>query len=159
MSTADDLIELAIGAFRLSFAARVFHWNVLGPEFFELHKAFGEDYAALDEDVDRLAERARALGAFFPVSVEPGLEVPKTKAAEDMVKVLAEGHEEAATLIEDIHISADTTTQNLLDELRENHQKKAWMYRSFLGETATPDETEEEPKEEPEGTEEPGPIA
>jgi starvation-inducible DNA-binding protein len=41
---------------------RNYHWNVVGPQFNDLHKLFGEQYEAIDEFVDDIAERARTLG-------------------------------------------------------------------------------------------------
>jgi starvation-inducible DNA-binding protein len=41
---------------------RNYHWNVVGPQFNDLHKFFGEQYGAIDEFVDDSAERARTLG-------------------------------------------------------------------------------------------------
>ena len=41
---------------------RNYHWNVVGSDFGELHKFFGQQYAALDDFVDDVAERARSPG-------------------------------------------------------------------------------------------------
>src|SRR5919201_5650951 len=41
---------------------RNYHWNVIGPRFSQLHEFFKEQYEALDEMVDDIAERARQLG-------------------------------------------------------------------------------------------------
>src|SRR5690242_20987776 len=40
---------------------RNYHWNVLGPQFNDLHKFFEGQYDALNEIVDEVAERARQL--------------------------------------------------------------------------------------------------
>src|SRR4026209_2445442 len=39
-----------------------YHWNVVGPQFNDLLKFFQEQYEALDEMVDEVAERARSVG-------------------------------------------------------------------------------------------------
>src|SRR5919108_1621840 len=41
---------------------RNYHWNVVGPRFNDLHKFFEAQYSALNDIVDDVAERARALG-------------------------------------------------------------------------------------------------
>ncbi len=41
---------------------RNYHWNVVGPQFNDLHKFFEAQYNELNEIVDDVAERARALG-------------------------------------------------------------------------------------------------
>ena len=43
---------------------RNYHWNVVGPQFNDLHKFFGEQYEAIDGFVDDVAERARTRRPF-----------------------------------------------------------------------------------------------
>ena len=45
-----------------------FHWNVTGQLFSQLHSTFEGQYVQLQEAVDSLAERIRALGEFAPGS-------------------------------------------------------------------------------------------
>ena len=42
---------------------RNYHWNVVGPQFNDLHKFFEGQYEALNEVVDDVAERARSWAA------------------------------------------------------------------------------------------------
>jgi starvation-inducible DNA-binding protein len=39
-----------------------YHWNVVGPQFNDLHDFFQAQYTALNEVADDVAERIRALG-------------------------------------------------------------------------------------------------
>jgi starvation-inducible DNA-binding protein len=41
---------------------RNYHWNVVGPQFNDLHKFFEAQYNELNEIIDEVAERSRALG-------------------------------------------------------------------------------------------------
>src|SRR5258706_7605043 len=41
---------------------RNYHWNVVGPQFNDLHTFFQAQYEELDDFVDDVAERARSLG-------------------------------------------------------------------------------------------------
>src|SRR5258706_14757973 len=41
---------------------RNYHWNVVGPQFNDLHKFFEGQYEELNDIVDDVAERARAIG-------------------------------------------------------------------------------------------------
>jgi len=41
---------------------RNYHWNIVGPQFNDLHKFFEEQYERLNEIVDDVAERIRTLG-------------------------------------------------------------------------------------------------
>jgi len=49
-------------AFDLFSQTKQAHWNVKGPNFFQLHKLFDELAEQVEEHVDLLAERATALG-------------------------------------------------------------------------------------------------
>src|SRR5690242_14980730 len=40
------------------------HWNVKGPEFFQLHELFDSIAEHLDEHIDLIAERITALGGY-----------------------------------------------------------------------------------------------
>lgn len=61
-AVADLLNKLLADEFVLYVKTRNFHWNVETPNFSELHKFFEGQYEALDETIDEVAERARALG-------------------------------------------------------------------------------------------------
>jgi len=39
-----------------------YHWNVVGPQFHDLHKFLDAQYEELADIVDDVAERARSLG-------------------------------------------------------------------------------------------------
>jgi len=47
----------------LSTKTKNYHWNVTGPHFHVLHGLFGDQYTKLDQLIDRIGERIRALGA------------------------------------------------------------------------------------------------
>ena len=40
----------------------VYHWHVVGSDFKQIHDLFGEQYEALQEEVDRISEHMRFLG-------------------------------------------------------------------------------------------------
>lgn len=122
---------------------RNYHWNVVGPQFNDLHKFFEAQYEALNEVVDDVAERARALGgraygtlAEFSqharLKEQPGPPPP----AAAMIATLQADHEaiiralrsDLAT-VQDKH--ADAGTSDFLTGLMEKHEKMAWMLRSF----------------------------
>src|SRR5499433_3910713 len=56
------LIPLLADEYVLYTKTRNYHWNVVGPQFNDLHKFFESQYEALDEVVDEVAERSRTLG-------------------------------------------------------------------------------------------------
>ena len=54
-------ISSARGMSREKSGTRNYHWNVVGPQFNDLHTFFEAQYNALNTVVDDVAERARAL--------------------------------------------------------------------------------------------------
>jgi starvation-inducible DNA-binding protein len=124
---------------------RNYHWNVIGLQFNDLHKFFEAQYEALDDTVDEVAERARALGGRAAGSLEEFKKlarlgedvVGKVPAARDMLANLLADHEALArSLRADVDTVTDkykdTGTADFLTGLMEQHEKAAWMLRSFL---------------------------
>jgi starvation-inducible DNA-binding protein len=123
---------------------RNYHWNVVGPQFNDLHKFFEGQYEALNDFVDEVAERARQLGgrawgtlAEFTqharIKEHPG----QYPAAAAMLSNLLADHEavirtlraDVATVMDKY---ADAGTNDFLTGLMEKHEKMAWMLRAFL---------------------------
>lgn len=139
---ADGLSRLLADTYTLYLKTHNYHWNVTGPMFETLHKMFEEQYQALAEAVDSVAERIRALGFNAPgtyaefgklasIKEEPG--VPE---AETMIQRLLEGHETAVrtarSLLEAIGRAHDEPSLNLVSDRMQAHEKTAWMLRSML---------------------------
>ena len=122
---------------------RNFHWNVTGPQFNDLHKFFEAQYETLNEIVDDVAERSRALGERALGSLAEFLKVARLKEesrevlnAEGMLTQLLAGHE---TIIRNLRLDlksceshGDMGTNDFLTGLMEKHEKMAWMLRAFL---------------------------
>lgn len=72
------------------------HWNVRGPEFYQLHKLFDDLAEPLPEHIDTIAERAVTLGGFAMGTVRCAAatseisEFPLEPGAIEYVKFLAE---------------------------------------------------------------------
>src|SRR5262245_56354260 len=58
---------------------RNYHWNVVGPQFNDLHKFFEAQYEALDGVVDDVAERIRTLGHQTPATMAEFLKSAQLK--------------------------------------------------------------------------------
>jgi starvation-inducible DNA-binding protein len=123
---------------------RNYHWNVVGPQFNDLHKFFEAQYNELNEIVDDVAERARALGghacgtmAEFLKSTRLQEESGVYPEARQMIANLLADHEavighlriDLETCVERYH---DAGTNDFLTGLMEQHEKMAWMLRAFL---------------------------
>jgi starvation-inducible DNA-binding protein len=120
------------------------HWNVNGPNFYELHKFFETQYEALDVIIDDIAERVRVLGHFALGSLKDFLSV--THMGEEnhdfsnpnqILRTLANDHETIIRIIrnEIAPISEqykDLGTADFATGLMEKHEKMSWMLRAFL---------------------------
>jgi len=61
--------------FLLYLKTRNAHWNIEGSDFHAMHKFFEEQYEQLDETMDDVAERIRALGHYAPATMKAYLEL------------------------------------------------------------------------------------
>jgi starvation-inducible DNA-binding protein len=123
---------------------RNYHWNVVGPQFNDLHKFFEARYEELNEIVDDVAERARALGGRSRATIVEFAKFARLKehpgdypTAKEMVANLLEDHEALVrTLRADSEACAekyeDMGTNDFLTGLVERHEKTAWMLRAML---------------------------
>jgi starvation-inducible DNA-binding protein len=122
---------------------RRFHWNVVGPDFSELHKFFEGQYEALDEIIDEVAERARALDVVSAGSLEEFGKLTRLKEqagsnpdAPGMLAALLADHEAVIRTLrahaETVGDLGDAGTNDFLTGLMEQHEKFAWMLRSYL---------------------------
>ena len=123
---------------------RNYHWNVTGPDFSELHKFFESQYEEVDDIIDEVAERARALGGKSLGTLKEFLE--KTQLEEflkdypdtaTMISNLLADHETIVkSLRKNLTVCAekcgDMGTSDFLTGLMEQHEKMAWMLRSYL---------------------------
>jgi starvation-inducible DNA-binding protein len=138
----DGLNQLLADSYALMAMSHTAHWNVEGPDFFELHKAFQHHYEELFEAIDEIAERIRALDA-FPIGglarfaqVAAMDEFASERGQKDFVAGLVVGHEKA---LDDAkrtrHVSGevdDLETQDLMVKRIQFHQKTLWMLKSVL---------------------------
>src|SRR5258708_16281255 len=65
---AASLSRLLADSYTLYLKTHGFHWNVVGPRFYELHKLFEEQYTELQGAVDTIAESIPALRPKAPGS-------------------------------------------------------------------------------------------
>ncbi len=138
----DALNQVLADSYALMGLTHFAHWNVEGPNFFDLHKAFQEQYEDLFEAVDEVAERVRALdsyavGGLTKLARMAGLEEFSAPLPQkDYVAGLIVAHEKVlddATRTRELAGEvSDLETQDLMIKRLQMHQKTLWMLKSFL---------------------------
>jgi starvation-inducible DNA-binding protein len=119
----------------------IYHWNVVGSDFQQLHTLFGEQYNTMFEEIDTLTEHMRYL-SMKPVStLTRVVEVSEIKEAassidaDGMVSDLLDSNKKLIEMLTTISEEADGqkqyATSNLVQTLIETHGKFVWMLRSF----------------------------
>ena len=140
----DILNVLLADEYVLYTNTRNYHWNVVGPQFHDLHKFFESQYEELNDVVDDVAERVRALGGPALGSLTEFLKHTRLKEHPghsvhtlEMVKNLLMSHE---SIIQSLRVDLETCadkfhdigTNDFLTGLMERHEKMAWMIRAML---------------------------
>lgn len=132
----DALLDILGTTFELYTQALLAHWNVEGPGFFELHKAFRKLYERRQDDLDRIAERVRALKETIAAPGEGAkLSIGSDTDGVKLCRLLLDSHEKAAAGVRDAYAAAeeerDIATAMLLEELALGLEKDSWMLRSY----------------------------
>jgi starvation-inducible DNA-binding protein len=140
---ADSLKTLLATEYAFSLKAQLFHWNVEGPDFAQLHEFFGNLYEEVyNNSIDRTAEYIRALGDYAPGSYERFSELSiiqgqtKIPRARLMIEELLANNSQMLDLLNETFSVAEQENQqgivNFIAERIDAHQKHGWMLRSFL---------------------------
>ena len=121
---------------------RNFHWNVSGPNFFELHAKFEELYNAANLAVDETAERILTLGARPLSSYQEYIETSSIKEAKQiteptkMVETIKSNLNTLLQLeretLEAANASADEGTASLMSDYITAKEKVVWMLSAYL---------------------------
>lgn len=140
----DVLIKVLADEFVLYTKTRRAHWNIEGPDFYNKHLFFEKQYEELDEIMDTVAERVRALGHYTPATLKDFLalthlseELKEKNDAAGFIKELLIDHESVVIYLrENINFIAnelqDAGTSDFITGLVETHEKMAWMLRAHL---------------------------
>lgn len=133
------LIELAYGCANASHSAHLAHFNVVGPNFGELHKLYKRIYEYLDEWYDKFGERVRALDETFPTRTitdpcDCGDEGTHTEAVLDILDDLSTQACSANETYEDAEDGGeeDPVSANMVLEFQLGVDKWRWMLRSIV---------------------------
>jgi starvation-inducible DNA-binding protein len=125
----------------VSLRAQIFHWNVEGPHFFELHRFFSTTYEALQDNIDEFAERMRALGYVIPNSPETltkesfvSVKNPKDIVADTMMFMIRDDLMAITDGCREIiaEIPNDIETIDMLTKFMQGYEKTVWQATAFL---------------------------
>lgn len=143
-AVVEVLTKILADEFVLYTKTKRAHWNVEGPDFYNKHLFFEQQYDAIDEIVDTVAERIRSLGHYAPATLKDFLslthlteELKEKNDSNGFIKELLLDHESIIIYLrENINSIAnelqDAGTSDFITGLVENHEKMAWMLRAHL---------------------------
>jgi starvation-inducible DNA-binding protein len=139
---SDDLKTLLASNFAYYLKAQMFHWNVEGPDFGQLHKFFQKIYEDAYGAVDPIAEYIRTLEDYVPGSLErfnqlsqiPGqTKIPRARL---MLEELLADTETMKSIVMQVFQAAQAEGRediaNFMAERQNSHGKYAWQLKSFL---------------------------
>lgn len=138
---ANALSQALADSFTLYLKTLGVHWNVVGPSFYGLHNLTEDQYKDLQEAIDQIAERIRAIGHPAPAGFEDyrklsPINVEKTlKTTEEMLQALCKDNETIAKryreFVKVADKASDVFTADLLTARIGVHEQNAWMLRSL----------------------------
>jgi starvation-inducible DNA-binding protein len=143
-AVAQALSKLQADEYVLYTKTRNAHWNVEGPDFYTQHKFFETQYEQIDEFIDEIAERIRALGHYAPGSLKAMLQLTSlteaTRSGNDSKGFITELLHDHESIIMELRglISTfanqyhDLGTSDYVTGLMEEHEKMAWFLRAHL---------------------------
>ncbi len=139
---AEALSRAVADTFSLYLKTLGTHWNIVGPNFYGIHKLAQKQYEDLDEALDDLAERIRSLGYPVPAGFNEFrkisiVEVESTiKSSDEMLRALIADNEALAKRFREFsNVAADAQdkfTEDMLIGRIGAHEKNAWMLKSLL---------------------------
>lgn len=119
----------------------VYHWDVVGSDFKQLHDLFGEQYEEMFGEIDRITEHMRYLN-IKPVStlvrITEVSHILESNNALDGMGMVGDLLSDNQTIIgiltqvaEEAEEQGSRGTVSLVEDLIESHGKYIWMLRAF----------------------------
>ena len=139
---ADLVANILSDEYRVYVNTQGLHWNVEGPLFYSLHKLTEAQYRELNESIDTLAERIRALGLPAPQSIGEFVErsvlgdLPKDGDLRQRIEHLIADYERlvrrSSLVVQLAESYGDIKTADLLTERVGVYEENAWMLRATI---------------------------
>lgn len=129
--------------FAFYMKAHGYHWNVIGPDFVQLHDLFGDIYEDVHGAIDDIAEHLRQIQSFAPGTLARMLELSRVTedeaipAAPKMVTNLLTSNDIVLESLKDAYDKAEAVSElglaNFLQDRMAAHKKIAWKLRATAG--------------------------
>ncbi|ELR68348.1 Non-specific DNA-binding protein Dps [Fulvivirga imtechensis AK7] len=120
---------------------RNYHWNVVGPDFFDLHEKFEEQYNEAIENIDDIAERIRVFGYTPMSSLKEYLanseikETGSNLSGMEMVSEILKDFEILLSYMVNVADAAidtgDVGTEDMINSFIKKMEKSHWMFTAF----------------------------
>ena len=120
---------------------RNYHWNVKGPDFFDIHEQFEIAYDEAKVNIDDIAERIRVFGQTPMSTLKEYLETSEIRetttdlSSDEMVKEIINDFEILLSFMSDVVDSAieigDVGTEDLMKNFMKRIEKTHWMLTAF----------------------------
>ena len=121
---------------------RGLHWNITGPEFFDLHAKFEELYRQAADNIDEIAERILTLDHTPLHSFQDYMDHSEIKAVTNVsdartsvetifqnLQLLSKIGHEILKLANDVE---DEGTATLISDMVTVQEKTTWMFKAYL---------------------------
>lgn len=141
-TVAVGLSQVLADSYKLMLKIHNYHWNVVGPNFYTIHKMTEEQYNELFAAIDDIAERIRAIGFLAPGTFAEFDKLSTIKDgdmeldAEAMLQDLVDSHITIAHTAKAVALKADEyrdlVSADMLTKRIETHEKFAWLLQSLL---------------------------
>ncbi len=120
---------------------RNFHWNVKGPDFFDIHANFEKQYNEAKVNMDEIAERIRVFGQTPLSTMREYLETSEIKESStdltsyEMVQEILKDYqillEYMFNTIEQALQNGDSGTEDMVKSFVKKIEKNHWMLTAF----------------------------
>ncbi len=120
---------------------RNFHWNVKGPDFFDIHEKFEDQYKSAQLAIDEIAERIRVFGQ-TPLSTmqdyletsdirESGTDMSSLEMVREILKDYETLLEYMFNVIEVAIDKGDSGTEDMVKGFVKETEKNHWMLTAY----------------------------
>ena len=128
-----DLQRALVDITALSLVGKQIHWNLVGPNFRDLHLNLDEVVDIAREGSDELAERMRAINAYpdaRPATVAEETSVPVAPEGSVITSDAVDYIVAATTTLRDIHDAvdeADPSSSGILEDYTQRLEQQSWF--------------------------------